>query len=505
MRKVLALVLLWGLALPAAAADKFDPDARAKAIAPFLDDQTFGIGYVDVMRLNVDKLAAAIGEIGKINPDEMDKPKKEAAAWLAAFTKAGGKEIFAVISMREFPSEPYFVVPLADNANEEALGKLLAPNPGVKSAVIGKALVIGAESVLDRLRDMKPSERPELAKAFSAPGDTTAQFVLLPSDDNRKVVEQLLPTLPKEVGGGATKPFTRGISWAAIGVNGPPKISAKLVVQAPDAAAAKDLQTAITDLSKAVSENKDFQNNLPGFDQLAKALMPEVKDDQLLLTVDDKAFKNLVGPLVVKSRESAVRMQSMNNLKQMGLAMHNYHSTYEKFPPAYSADKDGKPLLSWRVHILPYIEQEALYKEFHLDEPWDSEHNKKLIARMPKVYQSSKALPESLGVTTYLTPRAKETVFPGKDAIGIKDITDGTSNTILIVDADDDHAVIWTKPEDLKIDPKKPEVGLANRNGNGFLVEMCDGAVRMLSNKISAKTLWAAFTRAGGEVLGSDF
>ncbi|MFL5245622.1 MAG: DUF1559 domain-containing protein [Gemmataceae bacterium] len=498
MHKALTIVLFGVLALPAAAADSFDAGARAKAIAPFLDDQTFGIGHLDVTRVDVDKIVASIGALGKIEARDLDKPKKEFSAWVDAFTKAGGKDIFAVVSLRDFPSEPYFVVPLAENSKADALAKLLAPNPGTKFTIIRKALVVGTESVLDRLRDTKPGEQPDLAKAFAAAGDTTAQVLLLPSDDNRKVIEQLLPNLPKEAGGGATKPFTRGIQWAAIGIDGPPKTSAKLIIQAPDAPAAKELKTALADLSKAAP-----LQNMPGFGEVVKTLTPEIKDDRLLVSLNEKTIKDVFGPLVVKVRQSALRSQSSNNLKQMAIAMHMYHDVYGKFPPAYNVDKDGKPLLSWRVHILPYIEQEALYKEFHLDEPWDSAHNKKLLARMPKIYQSSKSLAE--GLTTYLTPRAKETVFPGKDAVSIKDITDGTSNTIMIVDADDAHAVAWTKPEDLPIDSKKPEAGLANRNGKGFLVAMCDGSVRFISNKISAQTLWSAFTRAGGEVLGSDW
>ncbi len=78
----------------------------------------------------------------------------------------------------------------------------------------------------------------------------------------------------------------------------------------------------------------------------------------------------------------------MNNLKYIGLAMHNYLDANSHFPPAASVDKAGKPLLSWRVMILPYIDQDQLYKQFHLDEPWDSEHNKKLIDKMPQIYAS---------------------------------------------------------------------------------------------------------------------
>ncbi len=127
----------------------------------------------------------------------------------------------------------------------------------------------------------------------------------------------------------------------------------------------------------------------------------------------------------------------MNNLKQIGLAMHNYHATNGSFPPAYTVDKDGKPLLSWRVLILPFLEQEALYKEFHLDEPWDSPHNKPLIERMPTSYvcPSESDRRVDRGKTTYLTPRGKATIFPGPEGIKIQKITDGSSNTIFAVDA----------------------------------------------------------------------
>jgi len=87
-----------------------------------------------------------------------------------------------------------------------------------------------------------------------------------------------------------------------------------------------------------------------------------------------------------KIKQAAARANSTNNLKQMGLAMHNYMDVNKSFPAHAVYSKDGKPLLSWRVMILPYIEQDALYRQFKLDEPWDSDHNKKLMAQMPKIY-----------------------------------------------------------------------------------------------------------------------
>jgi hypothetical protein len=85
--------------------------------------------------------------------------------------------------------------------------------------------------------------------------------------------------------------------------------------------------------------------------------------------------------------------------------------------------------------------------------------------------------------------------------VRIADVTDGTSNTLFVVDADDDHAVVWTKPDDLEVAEDNPARGLSDRNG-GFSVLLVDGSVRLLPKDIDRKTLWALFTRNGGEVIG---
>ncbi|HTU19628.1 MAG TPA: DUF1559 domain-containing protein [Gemmataceae bacterium] len=95
-------------------------------------------------------------------------------------------------------------------------------------------------------------------------------------------------------------------------------------------------------------------------------------------------------PALTSGREPTARSQSHNNLKQMILAMYNYQDTVmeHSLPPAALVDRQGRPLLSWRVLILPFLEQQNLYNEFHLDEPWDSPHNLRQLPRMPKVYSS---------------------------------------------------------------------------------------------------------------------
>lgn len=199
--------------------------------------------------------------------------------------------------------------------------------------------------------------------------------------------------------------------------------------------------------------------------------------------------------------EAAAKVQSENNMRQIELAMINHMSAYGAFPPAYSASKDGKPLLSWRVQILPYIEQGPLYEEFHLDEPWNSDHNKPLITRMPKIFAApgSKAAREFK--TDYLVPRGDDTMFPGAKKIKPAQVADGLSNTISLVEVNDDRAVIWTKPDDFTIDPKQPMAGLGGLRRGGFIAAFGDGSVHFLKDTIKPETLKALFTRAGGEFI----
>lgn len=197
------------------------------------------------------------------------------------------------------------------------------------------------------------------------------------------------------------------------------------------------------------------------------------------------------------------RLTLTNNLKQIALAMHSYHDAYGAFPAtAAFRDKNGKALLSWRVAILPFLEEGELFKQFRTDEPWDSEHNKKLIPKMPKVFAGpSKAL-NVAGKTTCLVPVGKDTVFLA-DGKGTKfaDIADGTSNTILAVPVTEEEAVVWTKPDDWAFDPKKPTRGLANTGNDSVLALMADGSVQTFSLKLPEKDWAGLMTRAGGEVL----
>ena len=194
---------------------------------------------------------------------------------------------------------------------------------------------------------------------------------------------------------------------------------------------------------------------------------------------------------------------SANNLKQIALAFHNYNDTLGSLPLPAILSKDQKPLLSWRVAVLPFVEQEELYKQFKLDEPWDSEHNKPLLARMPKLYAPVLGKTKEPNSTYYQ-------VFVGKHAAfetGVKQripasFPDGTSNTFFGAEAGD--AVPWTTPADLEYDAEKPLPKLGGLYPKSFLVFKVDGAVMEVKKDFDEKNMRLAITRDDGMPIDFD-
>lgn len=208
-------------------------------------------------------------------------------------------------------------------------------------------------------------------------------------------------------------------------------------------------------------------------------------------------------PAVSKVQEAAGSSQSSNNLKMMGLAIHNHANTFDRMPSAAICDPTGKPLLSWRVAILPYIEQDNLYRQFKLDEPWDSEHNKALIEKMPKLYASPRVQTKP-GETVYKAFVGKDAIFDWKQSKRFQEITDGTSNTAMIAEAGE--PVIWTKPDDFVFDYSKPAPKL-ELPGGITIIHVCfgDGSVRRLDiSRLSEQSIKNLIHTADGNYVDLD-
>lgn len=205
-------------------------------------------------------------------------------------------------------------------------------------------------------------------------------------------------------------------------------------------------------------------------------------------------------PAVQAAREAARRMTASNHLKQIGLAMHNYHATHRQLPPRASVDDQGRPLLSWRVALLPFLGEQVLYEQFHLDEPWDSPHNIRLVDQMPMIYADPSSVNRA-GTTVFQVPMGDGFLFAATGATKFRDVTDGLSNTLMVVETSSGAAVPWTAPDDMEIDSTVPLDGLGGSHPGGFHVLMADGAIRFVANTVDRDVFRALLTRSGAEVV----
>lgn len=211
----------------------------------------------------------------------------------------------------------------------------------------------------------------------------------------------------------------------------------------------------------------------------------------------------LLPPATSSARPSARRSQCRNNLKQIGLALHFYHETYNTFPPAYTMDSHGKPLHSWRTLLLPYMEEQALFEKIDLSKPWDDPANAEAFKSFPNIYHCPSTTREK-GMTTYLAVCGKNTCFPPDQLRTLAEITDGTSNTLMVVDVAQAHAVHWMSPQDadetvllgIEVEVK------ALQHTGGIQGLLADGSVRYLPATLATTTWRALMSIAANDPVG---
>ncbi|MCL2743109.1 MAG: DUF1559 domain-containing protein [Planctomycetaceae bacterium] len=408
---------------------------------------------------------------------------------------------------------------------------------------------IAAETVADWANEMKPSPKAAVYEALKSVAGAEVKLAAAVTDKMRLMARSagLPPGIPNEVNGLLLFAIQK-IQWASASLSLNDVLGGKtskdsnvfLTLKTPRQEDAVFLRTlleqsidfGINAMRYAMDQDKNMEFEMPplffsflkGF---LRTLLPDVDGDLLKFRLKGEAA-NLIGgqaaiaasgvgvalllPAVQAARVAAKRAQCTNNIKLIVLALHNYHDVYQAFPPLYTVDKDGKPLHSWRVLILPFIEQAALYDKIvsggGLDEPWDSDFNKQFHNAVISVYSCPDNSLCKPGKACTYSSIAGEVFVPAKKekdrtGVGMARITDGTSNTVAVVEVKEPFC--WMDPTaDITLDEFVKGINVKNgRSGSfhtgGINIGMFDGSVRFLSDTVIPEILRALGTCAGGE------
>jgi hypothetical protein len=512
----------------------------ADVLARYVTDDVLAVVSVDLTKLDLLAWFEHMADLGVV-PESLVEAERQSATQAQEgyeeLVKLGARRASVLLRTSDIHfGGTTWVIELADEAEGPRVVKLLEAwlekareerSFGSDSSMLPSHLeatgniVLAASSaeqlaMLNAGREGAP--RDDARAALKALLAADAGFVAFGDADSRRVLREMLPAAPApfmEING---RLLADGVRWGGLLIKLPPDASATVTIEGAspetiatiEQAAAKGLELLkALCLAEMVNGPPDHKARAAALLPLVPLLAPTIDGTRLSLTFGDDqaevdAVRNLLLPAVASAREAAWRSQRMNNFKQIAIALLNYESAKKSFPAAASYDEDGRPLLSWRVHILPFMEEKALYNEFHLDEPWDSDHNRRLIERMPALFADPDPAVQreigGVGRTTTVVPVGAGTVFDGRNGFMYRDIDDGTSNTVLFVQVIPERAVVWTKPEDWEVDFTDALWGVSppdDGSGGTFAAAYCDGSVRQINANIDAQ-VWAALLTADG-------
>ncbi|MHC4404436.1 MAG: hypothetical protein ACYTG0_32690 [Planctomycetota bacterium] len=293
-------LLVWvAVAGAAGGQEGFDPAARAAAVAPFIDEETYAVFHVEPARVDVDFVAdLLIGLFPEIPERAVDDGRRLFGKLRSVFLESGFSDLYVVATTADVEG-PFGVIPNPqghDAAPLVAAWLEITEGKGDfnEAARLKEAVVVGNPEKIDRLtKAFYPDARPELAEAFRAAGNTAFQCILTPSADQRRVLEETMPTLPSALGGGPTTILTRGMLWAAVGFNLRREASLRVVVRSQDASSAEAFHEKLLEVAKLVTEPArppDWLAERLTTGKVKKAvalLIPKVQGDRLVLHLDE--------------------------------------------------------------------------------------------------------------------------------------------------------------------------------------------------------------------------
>jgi len=506
-------------ATPAVAQAVSPAENDAAVVRPFVSETTFLVVKIDPQRVGPPDLMDSWASMSP-GAQAATQPLSEWIVWKTEQLQSLVKDrpIYATAGIPISRTRVSTFIFVKGLSRTDAANALEASDQMFKSesCVHGDYAVTSPVHNLDVAKSIAASPasaREGIAEAFASVAGFPVQVLLLPPSYVRRTMEELSAHLPRQLGGGPSKVLTDGVQWAALGID-PKRLRAMVVVQSSSEQAASDLAAYLPKMLQAAYDAMpQIHKQIPN--ELAQGLLswldPQIAGAKITVRMDglDKTSANLkmLAVLVRTIEEKQRRSTHVEQFKKILLGMHNYHDSHRSFPPA---DKfravDGKDHLSWRVHLLPFVGEGRLFTEFHLDEPWDSPHNRKLITKMPDVFKSHSLDPlpkvdTKPGHTTFLAPVGEGTIFGGAESTPIRDIYDGTSNTVAVVEVKPEKAVPWTAPRDYAFDPEDPAEGLLFGSDGRWLCAFADGSVHKLRGDISKETFLHLFQMSDRHVI----
>ena len=492
-------------------------DTTQSTIEALASDDLLAVGYVDLNKVDLGACLDWAEKQKLVPPDvapQMMAITGAAEEFLRQAKKAGANSVFALVRQEDlnFNGRPLFVVSIAEDhdANRTlkslrlSLGLLAIPN--FEMEVWNNMVLGGTPEQIAQAKTKPTADRPDFENSWQKFGGRDAGLMIFGNPDIRRVVRELWPQLDAPFENITGKLIADSLNNGGLTIDLPADPKAKVVLQTADSDSANTFCGALRELKKmAISSDSEYSAMVPpaGIAALS-AIIPEVSGNDVVLDLgpilnDEVQLTRLLEPLFKGRRQD----QQQNKMRQIALAMLNSESAKRSFPAYAIFDADEKPLLSWRVQILPYLEQKELYEKFKLDQPWDSPHNIELVNQMPPIFADPSLDLEELnraGKTRFAVPFGESCIFSGTQGTTFGQISDGTSNTIAVVNVTPDAAVIWTKPVDWNVDLEDPKKSLFDDLHPTAHIARSDGSSEVLSSSISAETLKGLITIDGGEV-----
>ena len=482
----------------------------AEKLLPLLDEQSFFLGRIQPGKIDLAKImiplvqkkaipaaeAAALGFFLNFQKNSIEKVIDE--IWFSASARDAATYILPSIMIKTKPAAKtedllnlLKNMPLPINI-QTASGQVIRKG---QNSILPLSYVVREEKgfyLLEQVgatKDTKKTKRTDIVQGFDAMGSLPFGAMLFPSKDNPLDLGKIFPFLKKANGKeGDASGILNGLKLVTLGMYLDPW-RIQMVIQTESSELANDVQKSILKAIQSIPDLVQAQVEEVGKDPVFKALAAMVKsvsimDDKVTIVITDfDPYFEIAARINEQNQAKAAAASSMNKVKNIATALLAYHKDKGKFPPAATLSKEGKPLLSWRVQILPYLGHNFLYKQFRQNEPWDSEHNKKFIRRIPPSFRESQ---ENLdkGTTPFQAPVGIATLFtPGGTGTNSIQIINELSNTIMLVKVPEDKTAIWTKPEDWEIDISLPAKDLLKGFTNAIVFACADGEVKAIPLK----------------------